>query len=446
MKVSGTVGAVCALVLLAAVGCGVFLFKNAQETRRQELALQTQNAKLKAKEAARQEAEANEKAKAAEAKTAESKRRQAEAEKEKAAKALQTKQEETKAAKARKEAADAEAAKAVKARAAAEAETERAAAAAERAEAEKAAADAKAKAEGLALQKAAEERRRAEAELARTVAAKAVADAALAKSENDRKAAEANAAAEHDRKLRMYRRAESSRAEMLELQKAERLLALEEAGVALPKAEPQEEAQDAAGPSEDAAAAGPTQAVVSVKWPDEDGAKDGASAALEKRNLAIEAKTMQARRRAAREHVDRFMRLVESSVRDGRTADAAYYRKTLASIVPNYPLVFTELIEDARKAKRQDLAERYCADLMAIAPDWARVGVMTDLIDRDEAYYSGMLAGRVTKDEFVKAFRKRYDRARRNKGDRDEREEEMESICRKLAEYVPDFERSPEWK
>lgn len=443
MKVSGTVGAACALVLLGAVGCGVFLFKNAQETRRQELALQTQNAKLKAKEAARQEAEANEKAKAAEAKTAESKRRQAEAEKERAAKALQTKQEETKAAKARKEAADAEAAKAVKARAAAEAEAERAAAAAERAEAEKAAADAKAKAEGLALQKAAEERRRAEAELARTVAAKAVADAALAKSENDRKAAEANAAAEHDRKLRMYRRAESSRAEMLELQKAERLLALEEAGVALPKAEAQEEGRDA---SDEAAAAGPTQAVVSVTWPETAGAGDGAGAALEKRDLAIEAKAMQTRRRAAREHVDRFMRLVESAVRDGRTTDAAYYRKTLASIVPNYPLVFTELIEDARKAKRQDLAERYCADLMAIAPDWARVGVMTDLIDRDEAYYSGMLAGRVTKDEFVKAFRKRYDRARRNKGDLDEREEEMESICRKLAEYVPDFERSPEWK
>lgn len=443
MKVSGTVGAVCALVLLGVVGCGVFLFKNAQETRRQELALQTQNARLKAKEAARQEAEANEKAKAAEAKAAESRRRQAEAEKEKAAKALQTKQEETKAAKARKEAADAESARAVKARAAAEAETERDAAAADRAEAEKAAADAKAKAEGLALQKAAEERRRAEAELARAAAAKAIADAALAKSENDRKAAEANAAAEHDRKLRMYRRAESSRAEMLELQKAERLLALEEAGVALPKAEAREETQDA---SEEAAAAGPTQTVVSVKWPDDDGGRDGVDAALEKRDLAIETRTMQTRRRAAREHVDRFMRLVESAVRDGRTTDAAYYRKTLASIVPNYPLVFTELIEDARKAKRQDLAERYCTDLMALTPDWARVGVMTGLIDRDEAYYSGMLAGRVTKDEFVKAFRKRYDRARRNKGDQDEREEEMESICRKLAEYVPDFERSPEWK
>ncbi len=442
MKVSGTVGAVCALVLLGAVGCGVFLFKNAQETRRQELALQTQNAKLKAREVARLEAEANEKAKSAEAKSAESKRRQAEAEKEKAAKALQTKQEEAKAAKARKEAADAEAAKAVKARAAAEAETERAAAAVERAEAEKAAADAKAKAEGLALQKAAEERRRAEAELARTVAAKAVADAALAKSENDRKAAEANAAAEHDRKLRMYRRAESSRAEMLELQKAERLLALEEAGVALPKTEQEETEEEPQG----ADSAGPTQTVVSVTWPEAAGSGDGASVALEKRGLASDAKVARARRRAAREHVDRFMRLVESAVRDGRTTDAAYYRKTLASIVPNYPFVFTELIEDARKAKRQDLAERYCADLMALTPDWARVGVMTDLIDRDEAYYSGMLAGRVTKDEFVKAFRKRYDRARRNKGDLDEREEEMESICRKLAEYVPDFERSPEWK
>lgn len=443
MKVSGTVGAVCAFVLVGVVGCGVFLFKNVQETRQRELALQTQNVKLKVREAARQEAEANEKAKAAEAKAAEARRRQAEAERERAAKDLQSKRQEAETAKARKAAADAESAKAVKARAAAEAETARANAAAKRAEAEKSVAEAKAKAEEVALKRAVEERLKAEAEFARAAAAKAVADAALAKSENERKTAEANAAAEHDRKLRMYRRAESSRAEMIELQKAERLLAMEEAGVAMPQTEQAAEADMA---ENDNAAAAPTQAVAAVQWPDVAAGKGAAASGLAMRDLALDARERRERRLAAREHVGRFMKLVESAVRDGRSADAAYYRKTLATIVPNYPLVFTELMEDARKAKRQDMAETYCSDLMALTPDWARVGVMVDLIDRDEAYYSGMLAGRVSKEEFVKAFRKRYDRARRNKGDRDEREEEMESICRKLAEYVPDFERSPEWK
>lgn len=441
MKVSGTVGAVCAFVLVGVVGCGVFLFKNVQETRQRELALQTQNVKLKVRESARQEAEANEKAKAAEAKAAEARRRQAEAERERAAKDLQSKRQEAETAKARKAAADAESAKAVKARAAAEAETARANAAAKRAEAEKSVAEAKAKAEEVALKRAVEERLKAEAEFARAAAAKAVADAALAKSENERKTAEANAAAEHDRKLRMYRRAESSRAEMIELQKAERLLAMEEAGVAMPQTEQAAEADMA-----DNAAAAPTQTVVSVQWPDVAAEKGEVASGLAMRDLALDARERRERRLAAREHVGRFMKLVESAVRDGRSADAAYYRKTLATIVPNYPLVFTELMEDARKAKRQDMAETYCSDLMALTPDWARVGVMVDLIDRDETYYSGMLAGRVSKEEFVKAFRKRYDRARRNKGDRDEREEEMESICRKLAEYVPDFERSPEWK
>ena len=43
-------------------------------------------------------------------------------------------------------------------------------------------------------------------------------------------------------------------------------------------------------------------------------------------------------------------------------------------------------------------------------------------------------------------FRKIYDAARRDKGDRDERDEKVAHICRVLATYVPDFERSPEWK
>jgi hypothetical protein len=54
--------------------------------------------------------------------------------------------------------------------------------------------------------------------------------------------------------------------------------------------------------------------------------------------------------------------------------------------------------------------------------------------------------GLATKDEFVKAFRRRYDKVRREQGDKDERVAKMERICKVLATYVPDFERSPEWK
>ncbi len=43
-------------------------------------------------------------------------------------------------------------------------------------------------------------------------------------------------------------------------------------------------------------------------------------------------------------------------------------------------------------------------------------------------------------------FRKLYDQAMRDKGDRDERREKMSHICKVLATYVPDYERSPEWK
>lgn len=446
MKISSSIGMAGVLVVLAAVGGGTFVFRNLQETRRQELQQKTQEAKLKTKEEARREAEANAKAKEAEARTAEAKRKTAEAEKAAAEKNLAAKRESVAAEKARKDAAATESVKATKVKAAAEAETAKAKAAQAKAEAEKAAADAKAKVEALARDKAAEERRKAEAELARVALAKEVADAALAKSENERKTAEANAVAEHDRKLRMYRRAETSRAEMVELQKAERLLALEESGGAIAAVDAADDEPGASTETTTDGAAAPTQQVVSVTWPDAADERSPATRHVLEADRAHVARLAADRRRRSREHVVNFEAMVERAEREGRTADVAYYRRTLVSLVPDYPLVCAELIEEARRDNRPKDADYFCTALMAFTPEWARVGVMLELLARDEAYYSKMLAGRVTKDEFVKAFRKRYDRARRGKGDQDERDAEMAHICSVLATYVPDYERSPEWK
>ncbi|MGN0851793.1 MAG: hypothetical protein ACI4Q3_00260 [Kiritimatiellia bacterium] len=442
MKISGTAGLVATLVGLAAAGGGTFYFRNVQETRRQELQQKARETRLKEKEEARREAEANEKAKTAEARAAEAKMKTAQAEKERAERQLDAKKQEAANEKARQDAAVKAKAQAEAERAASEAAKAQAEAATVRAQAEKAAADAKAKAEALALRRASEERQKAEAERERALAAKAIADAALAKSENDRKAAEANASAEHDRKLRMYKRAETSRAEMLELQRAEKLLAQEEAGVRV------DEDEDGTAGAEPAAPDAPpaSNAVVTVAWPETSGCETPAQAKVSSLNRMLDDKAAAVRRQRARQHVAKFETLIDQALKEQRPADAAYYRKTLASLVPEYVSVYAELVEEAHAAGREDEAGRLCTSLMALPPDWARMGVIVALITRNEAYYSRLLAGRVSRDEFVKAFRKLYDQARRDKGERDERDEKVAHICSLLATYVPDYERNPEWK
>lgn len=127
-------------------------------------------------------------------------------------------------------------------------------------------------------------------------------------------------------------------------------------------------------------------------------------------------------------------------------ADANYYRATLISLVPDYVSIYRELVEEARKAKDEEVAGRRLDELISLIPSWQRVAVFVQLIRQDETYYSRMLAGRVEKGEYVKAFRKIYDEARRDKGDRDERNAKVEHICKVLATYVPDYEKTTEWK
>lgn len=448
MRISGTTGTVLVLVALAAVGGGTYFFRTVQENRRLELQARTQQDRLKAKEADARAKEAEAKTKEAEARKAEADRKRAEAAAaEKRAVVDAKRQEESRA---REQAAAAAAAKKK-----AEAEKAAADAAAKKAAAEKDASDAaraeqekRAAAEAVALRRAEAERKTAEAARDEKLAATRIAEAALAKSANERKTAEATAAAEHDRKLRLYSRASLSRAETVALQRAERRLALEEAGLLAPEdnagdggAAP---AEESAGTAADGSA--PTNAVVAVTWPEArpDATPAGVKVAEIQRKIDDTHRTAQ--NRAARRRIADFGRRIDRAVSEGRLADAAHERRALISLVPDYVDIYIELLDEAREAKDEAVQKKRLDELVALVPDWRRVAVLVRLIQHDEAFYSRALAGRVEKDDYVKAFRKIYDAARRDKGDRDERDEKVAHICRVLATYVPDFERSPEWK
>ena len=427
-------GVKLAVLLLLAVLCGAGCFVGLALLKNHQLAQETKLRETKLK-------------------TAEQNRRAAEAaEKEKALAEKAAKAQEAENLKERQETARQEAEAKAKAAIAAEEETKRLAAEAERQKAEAKQSEAKRKEleaqralEEVALKRATEDRKKAEAEAARLAAAKATAEAALAKSENDRKTAEANAAAEHDRKLRMYRRAETSRAEMLELQRAERALALEESGASLEdiQAAMNNPLSSETGTEADAPQ---TNAVVNVTWRKSGGEIMPVTAELSKAETTYVDASRQRIKSHARDYVVLFGKLIDRADRDGHVQDAVRFREMLVTFVPDVAIIFCERIKEARAAGREDDAKKACADLIALMPDWKRVGTMVELLVRDEEYFSKTLAGLVTKDEYVKAFRRLYDKARRSNADRDEREEKMERICKVLATYVPDFESSPEWK
>ncbi len=449
-------GLIIALVALGCVGGGYYVFDMTQRTRQAELKKAEAELRLKAK------AEDAKKAQA-EAKTEEAKKAQAEAEAERKtaeANTAQAKRDETKQAielKAKETAASEAAAKQAAAeKAAAEAAAKQAVAEKAKAEAAKAASEAKAKEEELALKRAEAERKTAEAKRDETLTAAAIVKAAAEKSENERKTAEANAAAERDRKLRLYSRASLSRAEMVALQRAERLLALEESGhLARARAEVGAEGDTAAAADEDDTAATDetttteapkTNAVVAVTWPPEkmpeppDGEK---VAALQKK---LDDARLREHVRGARRCIAVFGERIDRAVADGRLVDAQSDRRALVSLVPDYMDVYIELIDEARKAGNETVQGKRLDELIALAPTWRRTALFVRLLTHDEAYFSRALAGRIEKNEYVRAFRKIYDVARRDKGDRDERDAKVERICRTLATYVPDFETSPEWK
>lgn len=448
MKVSGTTGTVVMLLALAAVGAGTYFFKTVQTNRKLELQAQTKQVQL-------QQKEAEQKTREAEARTAEAEARQKEADRKikaseeaKAETLLAAKKQEAKNLEAQIAADEAAAKKAEALQAAADAETAKAEAQKAAADAARAEAEQKAALESLALKRAEVEAKKAADELARTEAAKKIAADALEKSENERKIAEANAQAERDRKLRMYRRAETSRAEMLALQRAERLLALDEAG-ALTAAD-LENAMASANEAANAASAEgtpATNAVVKVDWPAEASTESPSTVKEGEFAKKIEEKASEDSRRRAREYVHTFGDLAATAAQQNRPADAAHYRQTLVALVPDYVDVYAELIDEARQAKDKTEEEaRLVSDLVALVPAWQRVTVFGKLLQHDEGYFSKALAGRVTREEYVKTFRKLYDLAMRDKGDRDERRAKMAHLCQVLATYVPDFEKSPEWK
>ena len=445
-------GLIIALVALGCVGGGYYVFDMTQRTHQAELKKAEAELRLKAKAEDAKKAQAEAKAAEDARKKAEADSKKSEAEKEKAKlnaeatkKAIELKAKE-------KAASEAAAKQAEKEKAAAEAATKQANAEKARAEAAKAAAEAKAKEEELALKRAEAERKTAEAKRDETLAAAAIVKAATEKSENERKEAEANAAAERDRKLRLYSRASLSRAEMVALQRAERLLALEESGH-LARARAEAGAEDESAPDEgDTAAtdesteAPETNAVVAVTWPPEklpeppDGEK---VAALQKK---LDDVRLREHVRGARRCVAVFGERIDRAVADGRLVDAQSDRRALVSLVPDYMDVYIDLIDEARKAGNETVQGKRLDELIALVPAWRRTALFVRLLTHDEAYFSRALAVRIEKNEYVRAFRKIYDVARRDKGDRDERDEKVEHICKVLATYVPDFETSPEWK
>lgn len=436
MRISGTACTVVALIVLAVVGGGMYAFRTVQETKKQEALAQQQKHKTEQKAAEAKTKDAEAKAKEADARKAEADRKRKEAEEAAKKTQLATLKQEEANHKAKSDAAMAETKKADALRRAAEAETAKHQAAKAAADAAAAAHKKRAEAEAIARDKAIAEQKKAEASLAEKIAVKSIADAALAKSENERKVAEATAAAEHDRKLRMYARANTSRAELLQLQRAEKLLALEESGML-------EQAEEVNGDDD---APPVTNAVVNVKWPEERYEKTVADEKVDELRHKLNERMVSVQTVHARKHINYFSKLASKADEMNRAADAKYYRSTLISLVPNYVEEYCALMNEARKNGDASEAAKRIDELIAIVPDWQRVSVFVDLMRLDEDYYSRELAGRISKDEYVKTFRKIYDEARRDKGDRDERDAKVEHICKVLATYVPDFENSPEWK
>jgi hypothetical protein len=217
------------ILIVALLGAGG-LYLGIKRSETQALIAEAEKAKSEAKaaEAKKVESENNRKAAEAEKKAAEAKMRTAEAEKD----AAEAKLNETKEAKQ----------KAIEEAKLKEADTANRKAAKEQAiveeaksKAEKEELEAKLKADAISLElektkakRAADERAKAEAEERAKVAANAITQAALKKSDNELKTARLNRETERDRRLQMYKRGEVSKAEMIEIENAEKALAREE--------------------------------------------------------------------------------------------------------------------------------------------------------------------------------------------------------------------------
>jgi hypothetical protein len=217
------------ILIVALLGAGgIYLGIKRNEAR--ILSAEAEKAKREAKvaEAKKAEAENNRKAKDAEARKAEAVAKTAEEERLAAADKLEQAKVEKQSLEEKRKLTEAENIKLKLSKDQSIAKDEENKSEKARLEIEAAAAEKKLELEKTIAKRVADERAKAEAELAAKESAERIASAALKKSENDLKVAKLNRETERDRRFQMYKRGEVSKAEMIELEKAEKALAREE--------------------------------------------------------------------------------------------------------------------------------------------------------------------------------------------------------------------------
>jgi hypothetical protein len=329
------------ILIVALLGAGG-VYLGLKRSEAQALAAEAQKAKSEAKiaEAQKVESENNRKAAEAEKKAAEAKKATAEAEKKTAAdKLATTKEAKQKAAEeAKLKEADTANRKAAKEQAIAEE-------AKSKAKKEELEAKLKADAISLELEKtkakcAADERAKAEAEERAKVAANAITQAALKKSENELKTAELNRQTERDRRLQMYKRGEVSKAEMIEIENAEKALAREESikrGI-LPADSPYrfaENLQEETGvpeelpstPQETVFTNEVTAIIEEVEKPSK------VDLELERLNNSLENAIESTRKKIHNKYETILREMIAEAERTGRDADAKRYKRALWSLL-----------------------------------------------------------------------------------------------------------------
>ena len=288
------------------------------------------------------EAKAKEKATHNEAKKAEAARAKSENERKTAESNAAAKKLEQENIEAKRKLAKEETVRAEKAAVAAAAEQKRL-------EAEKVASEAKAKEiaekrakDVLTHKTSVELHAKAEADAMRALAEQKKAEAEKVKSENDLKAAEQLAAARRDERLLMYKRGGVSEAERREVQRAEQMLRLWEAGMLTPEnlaaanMLPAVEDMSAQTPSaeEDPAIAEEKKKLEEKKTPPPP--PDPKDEKLKALGSARDKRLAEEKRRVTEDVVARIEPLLRAAESSGRTRDAAYYRTVLKSLVPNY--------------------------------------------------------------------------------------------------------------
>ena len=232
-------------------------------------------------------------------------------------------------------------------------------AAQKRLEAETAASEAKAK--ELAAERAnrevaekiaAEQRAKADADAARAQAEQKKAEAEKEKSANDAKAAELRATALRDEKLLMYKRGGVSEAERREVQRAEKMLKLWEAGMLTPEnlaaantlPAIEEISQSEPENEEDPAVAEEKKKLEKKEEPPPPDPKDEK---IKELGMARDKRLDEEKRRVSEDVVARIEPLLLIAEKSGRTRDANYYRSVLRSLIPDYVAPKADAAKDA---------------------------------------------------------------------------------------------------